>query len=137
MVIDASVVAKWFNNEHLTDKALEIKDGFIDRKFELYSPEHLLYEVGNSIWKNKALSVEDSISSISDLIDIGINLKGLDHEMASNAMKTAKDYFITFYDALYVQLSAGLDIPFVSADVKLLSKIEGKQKLAVHLKDYK
>lgn len=135
IVIDASVVAKWFNNESFTDKALKVRKAFIEGQIELCAPEHLLYEVGNSIWKNKTLSTKDCIQAVDDLMNMSIELTRLDSTMAFRAMKSARELLISYYDALYVQLSIDRLVPLLSADEKLLSKAEGTTN-AMHLRDF-
>jgi predicted nucleic acid-binding protein len=85
--LDASVAAKWFNNEDLTDKTLQIRDAFVQGKIGLMAPEQLLYEVGNSIWKNKALTVEDAISAVKDLVDLQVELIHMNPELAAKTMR--------------------------------------------------
>ena len=130
--LDASVAAKWFNNEDLTDKALQVRNAFVEGKIGLLAPEHLLYEVGNSIWKNKALATEDAVTAIKSLADFEIELIHLSQEMSGNAMNIARDFSITFYDAAYVLLADHFDAPLISADQTVLSKT----KNSIHLKDF-
>ncbi|AFU59858.1 putative PilT protein domain-containing protein [Candidatus Nitrososphaera gargensis Ga9.2] len=134
IVIDASVIAKWYNNEALTDKALLVLQSFINGRIHLCAPEHLLYEVGNSIWKNKALSTADCMQAMNDLMEMDIEFTRLDPAMASKAMKLARDLSISYYDALYIQLSIDRHMTLLSADVKLISKARGNSN-AMHLKD--
>jgi predicted nucleic acid-binding protein len=135
IVVDASVVAKWFNNESLTDKALEVREAFIEGKIDLCAPEHLLYEVGNSIWKNKALSINDCIQAMDDLMNMSIELTRLDHAIAARAVKSARELLISYYDALYIQLSIDRLVPLLSANENLLSKTKGTTN-AYHLRDF-
>lgn len=130
--LDASVAAKWFNNEDLTDKALQVRDAFVEGKIGLLAPEHLLYEVGNSIGKNKALAQEDAVTAIKNLADLEIELVHLSQEMSGNAMNVARDLSITFYDATYVMLANHFDAPLISADQMVLSK----SRKSIHLKDF-
>jgi len=134
-VLDASVAAKWFNNEHLTDRAVKVRDAFVKGRVELCAPEHLIYEVGNAIWKNKEIGAWDCASAITNLIDIDINLVRLDSNLASQSMRTARDLQVSYYDAVYIQLSDHLDIPLLSADDKLILKIK-KDCDFLHLKDF-
>ena len=99
----------------------------------LMAPEQLLYEVGNSIWKNKALTVEDATSAVQDLVDLQIELVHINPELASSTMKAARESRISFYDAAYITLANYYEAPLISADVGILSK---SRKNAVHLKDY-
>jgi predicted nucleic acid-binding protein len=131
--LDASVAAKWFNNEALTDKALQIRDAFVRGKIDLMAPEQLLYEVGNSIWKNKALTVEEAARAVKDLVDLQVELIHMNPELAASTMKAARDSRISFYDAAYLTLANYYDAPLISADTGILSK---SKKNIVHLKDF-
>jgi len=131
-VIDASVVAKWFNNEALTDRALQVRTAFVEGRAELCAPEHLLYEVGNSIWKNRAFTANECAQAISDLVSMDIELARPDSGAAARTMKSARELSISYYDALYSQLSLDRGLPLLSADEKLISK----SKDAIHLKDF-
>lgn len=131
-MLDASVAAKWFNNEALTEKAIEVRDAFVRRKIELYAPEHLLYEVGNSMWKNSVISAQDAENAIRALVDMDIDLVKLDPDSASEAMKIARELGISYYDALYVQLSDSLSVQLLTADAKLASNVK---EMALPLKD--
>jgi len=44
-VIDASVAVKWFVEEHGTQKALELRDRYIDGELKLIAPQLFPYEV--------------------------------------------------------------------------------------------
>jgi len=44
IIIDASVVVKWFIEENDSDKALLLRDRFIGGKIELYVPTLLYFE---------------------------------------------------------------------------------------------
>ena len=53
LVVDASVAAKWFNAEDLSDKAAKVKDAHVRGDVELIASTHIIYEVANSIWKQQ------------------------------------------------------------------------------------
>lgn len=130
--LDASVAAKWFNKESLTDKAVQVRDAFVEGSIELVAPEHMVYEVGNSIWKNKTLVPADAAAAIRDLLDLELELVRLTPELATSAMKVPRDYSITFYDAAYVVVADRLNAPLISADSLMISK----SKEGIHLKDF-
>ncbi len=132
LVLDASVAAKWFSNEDLTDKAVRVRDAFLDGRIDLCAPQHILYEVGNSVWKNKGLNLEDSITAVESLLAMEMELVMLNSEAAGQAMKLARDLGITYYDAVYVQISATLQIPLLTADRKLFEAANN----TVHLRNY-
>ena len=49
IVLDASVVAKWFIEEENTEKAIEItiRDKFVRGEIEVLAPSLLIYEIRN------------------------------------------------------------------------------------------
>lgn len=135
-ILDASVAAKWFNNEDLTDKAIEVRDAFVRGRIRLLAPTQLAYEVANAIWKNRGLTAEDAKKAIQDLMDIEIEMIALDQKLAVDAMKIARDYSITFYDAAYVALAGRFDADLISADTEILAKSKNNVR-SLHLKDFR
>jgi len=49
-VVDASVVAKWFNRgEEYENEAAAVRKAWVSDELELIAPSHLPFEVANSI----------------------------------------------------------------------------------------
>jgi predicted nucleic acid-binding protein len=108
-----------------------------DPKFLSLAPAQLVYEVGNSIMKNKELTEEDAANAIEDLVDMEIELISLSHELSGNAIRIACDSSITFYDATYIALSDHFSATLISADSAMLSSKSKKAKEnSLHLKDF-
>lgn len=138
-ILDASVAAKWFNKEDFTEKAIEVRDAFVQGRIRLVAPAQLVYEVGNSIWKNKDLTAEDAISAIQALVDMEIELVPQSAELASSAMRIARESSITFYDATYIALADNSNAVLISADAEILSKkskITRMKENSMHVKDF-
>ena len=49
VVIDASVIVKWFVAEKGSDYALKLRDMYISGEIKIAAPELLLYEVLNAV----------------------------------------------------------------------------------------
>jgi predicted nucleic acid-binding protein len=116
-VIDASVVAKWFNKgESNEEEALALRNAWINGKVELYSPSLLIYEVCNSIWKNPNID-KDKATSLSKL---AVRLSPIFLEVradeSSESMNFARKSKLTFYDSIYIVLSKHTKYSLVSAD---------------------
>lgn len=116
LVIDASVAAKWFNLEELSDKAVDIKEAYVRGDLELAAPIHMIYEVGNSIWKNKQLTEAEANDAIAALLQLNVQLLEPTTERAKRAMKIAKSRNTTFYDAVYLQAAEELNTALLTAD---------------------
>ncbi len=116
LVIDASVAAKWFNLEELSDKATDIKEAYVKGDLELAAPTHIIYEVGNSIWKNKQLTETEASDALAALLQLSLQLLEPTSERAKRAMKIAKSRNIAFYDSIYLQAAEELNTALLTAD---------------------
>ena len=115
-VLDASVAAKWFNIEESSDTAAEVKDAHVRGDLELAAPSHLIYEVGNSIWRNSQLTADDAREAVASILQLGICLLPPDISRASRAMEIARLKRTTFYDAAYLQAAEELKAALLTAD---------------------
>jgi predicted nucleic acid-binding protein len=116
-VIDASVVAKWFNKgESYEDEALALRNAWIDGNVELFSPSLVIFEVCNSVWKNPNI-YRDQASSLSRLVvRLVPTLLEVGEVQSSETMKLARTSKLTFYDAVYIVLSSYQRFPLITAD---------------------
>jgi len=129
VVLDASVISKWFIEEEDSDKALEIRDLYVQGRIGLSSPMLVLYELGNVFLKHPSLTVEDSRKAFEALLDLQIELKSFaDVGLLKNCLEVSKRFNTTFYDASYVALSMLYDTDLVTADEQLYEKIREKVK---------
>ena len=135
VVVDASVAAKWFSREEYSGEAAALKQAYVDGIVELVAPMHLIYEVGNSIWKNKQLSVEDASRAVSLLLDLDLNLVEPSADDLKRAMEIARKMNTTFYDALYIQVAEKYGVKLITADGRQIEKSKGIVE-ATHIKDF-
>lgn len=49
MLLDASVILKWFLDEPDSDKAKIIKDNHVNGKFTIVIPDIAIYEIANAL----------------------------------------------------------------------------------------
>jgi len=128
MIIDASVVAKWFmKGEEWEEKALDIKKRFEEGEISLSAPSLLIYEVGNVVWKRKdipiALATELTAKIVEYLEEMIVDIKP---STAKKAIEIAKKENITFYDAIYIALTHEKKEVLITADKKLYEKTKDK-----------
>jgi len=136
LVLDASVAAKWFNTEELSEEAIKVKDAHVSGDVDLTAPTHIIYEVGNSICMNRQLTHEDTSDAIVSLLRLDIQLLPPTIERASRAIKIARQKKITFYDAAYLQAAEEQDVALLTADKRQATAAEGIVKI-VHLHEAK
>ncbi|MHA1596080.1 MAG: type II toxin-antitoxin system VapC family toxin [Candidatus Asgardarchaeia archaeon] len=135
VVVDASVVVKWFNVEEYGDKAVELKNAHVRGIVKVIAPVHLIYEVGNSIWKNRQLNVEDASNAIVLLLELNLELVSSSHKSIKRTMEIAREMEMTFYDASYVQLAEENKLTLITADEKQLEKSKDIIDV-IHIKDF-
>ncbi len=135
-VLDASVAAKWFNIEELSERAVEFKEAFVEGKLQLAAPMHILYEVGNSIWKNQQLPDKDARDAIVSLKGLGLELLEPTIKRIARAMEIARMKKTTFYDSAYLQAAEELNGTLLTADQGQVASAKGIAK-AIHLKEAK
>ncbi len=123
IVIDASVVVKWFIEEIDSDKALLLRDSFIGGKIELYVPTLLYFEVLNALKYSqlfKPCELEDAGESLENY---GFKVITIKNEIRKHMINAAIDYDLSIYDACYLGLSIGLEKLFCTADEIIIKKL--------------
>ena len=128
-VIDASVALKWFLPEPYSDKADALLQRFLHQGLSLVSPDLLVPEVGNALWKRSALQAEiplsDAQESYRDFLRLQVPLES-SSVIANDAFNLAAQEQQTVYDALYVALALQRGCEFVTADQTLVTKLVRK-----------
>jgi len=123
IVIDASVVVKWFIEEKDSDKALLIRDSFIGGKVELYVPTLLYFEVLNALKYSQLFKPSDLEDAGESLENYGFKVITIKDEIRKHMINAAIDYDLSIYDASYLGLSIGLEMLLYTADEKIIKKL--------------
>lgn len=125
LIIDASVVAKWLlEDEQENPQALKIKNDFLDNKVTISVPIFLYYEVNNllrSATLSKRMNPEKAVKAYQGFLDLGFIVYS-SKELLTATLKKAFDMDISSYDASYIALAQYLQVPFYTADEKLVKK---------------
>lgn len=123
LVLDASVIIKWFTQEEKREQAINLRENYINGEIEIVVPDLLLYEISNALRFNPNLKEKDIKEAIESLFDIEINIIVPIPEVLQKAVDIAYSKEITIYDASYVALAQMIDFDFITADEKLYEKI--------------
>lgn len=123
-VLDSSVVIKWFSNEDDTDKALALRESYLEGNVNMASPDLVIYEIANALRYSKSLSETDVKNSISSLMSMGISIIVPTRKVIESAIDIAYQSDITIYDAYFAALAQELNFKLVTADEKLHNKIK-------------
>ncbi len=116
-LVDASVIAKWFNRGESNEKeALTLRDAWSTGRVGLYSPALLIFEVCNAIWKNPNAQPSQAFSLAKLAIRLRPNLIEVGEIDSEEAMVFAKKSKLTFYDSIYITLAKSRKWPLITAD---------------------
>jgi predicted nucleic acid-binding protein len=119
MVIDASVVLKWFMDEEDSDKANALKNLHLSGTSTITLPDIALYETGNALRYKNEFSSKEISRCFDDLEDLHLDIIAPYPEIAEITIEIARQNDITFYDAFYVALAKELGLQFITADKQL------------------
>lgn len=133
MVIDASVVVKWFVIEEGSEKALEIRDRYVSGEIELIAPELLIFEVLNALYYKGLFSQEEMQEIVDSLDSYSFELYSLKGDYAKKTLEIAYENGITIYDASYISLAVIKKTYVCTADLKLTEKLNDKYRSYIKL----
>ena len=123
IVIDASVLIKWYVPEIHSDEA----ELLIDDRFDIHAPELIIPEFGNILWKKcklGELSSDESLILADEMVkdDITFHMHlPLLRESLRQAIATGQ----TIYDWTYLILALSLDAKFITADRRFFLAVRG------------
>ena len=123
IVVDASVVVKWFVEEEHSREARMLRDSYVDGLINISAPSLLPYEVLNALKYSGAFGEEELKEIARILDDYQFTLYDLEGEMASKAIEIAMRRGATIYDTSYVALALKLGTAMYTADEKLLDRV--------------
>lgn len=135
IVIDASVIIKWFIEEHDSEIANQVKEDYQKQIIDLSTPDLLSYEVLNVLRFKPSMGENDLCKVAKDLEDFQLEKFTFEGDTAKKTVKLSLKYGITVYDAAYVSLAAFHKSCFLTADEKLTTKLQKQEKVLL-LKTY-
>jgi len=135
IVVDASVVVKWFVEERYSKEALIIRDSFTEGLVDIIAPSLLYFEVLNALKYSGAFG-EDELKKVARILeDYQFTIYELRGAYAEKAVEIAMRKGITIYDASYVALALIEEAELYTADEKLLTKTQDLE-IAKHLRNF-
>jgi len=124
VVVDASVIVKWFVGEEDSDKALKIRDRYIEGEIRIITPDIITYEILNALYHKRIFS-EGELCEVSEALDSFLfNLYPLKGEYAKRAVTTSFENDITVYDSAYISLAIIKNTYLYTSDDKLIGRLK-------------
>lgn len=121
VVVDASVVVKWYVPERDHEAARAVRDAYLDGAVDLLAPSLLPYEVVNALRYADLFDDDQLEAAASTLPDYGIEFvpfRRLDAVPTAAATADA-----SVYDAAYLALAAARDCRLYTADERLVATV--------------
>lgn len=126
LVVDSSVIIKWFLLEPDSDKASEILEAYDTQEIEVIAPDVIYAEVGNIAWKRYTVTKNISVTEAQRIVSnfLGLSLETVpDSELLADAYRIAVTYGRSVYDSLYIALSVREQCRLVTADERLTNSV--------------
>ena len=136
VVVDASVITKWFVQEEYSTNALKLRDDYTNRLTDIAAPELLPFEVINALRYNPEFGEKDTKESAKALERYSLWLSPILGKLAEKTIENALKYGITIYDSSYMSLADLESKTFYTADEKLLAKLKDNPCVR-HVSEYK
>ena len=125
IILDASVIVKWFSEEEYTDKALEIRERIRMEEERVIVPDLLLYELANALKYNPSFDADDVNDALASIFDMDVDIVTPIPEIINSAVTLAFEHSLTVYDAFYIALAKEIELTFVTADRRLCERVRG------------
>ena len=116
IVLDSSVVVKWFSTETKSVEALKLLDSYIQGTVELTISEILICEVGNALRYKPDFDTQKWKSALTQMFNLHMNMTYLNQDLAIRTGEIAYEGKVTFYDALPVAIAEHKKAICITAD---------------------
>lgn len=123
-VLDASAGIKMFlDEEHSEDVQRLFEEAREAREDSIYVPDLFFVECANVLWKKVRRAKYSESDAVGDLADLrALELPAMPtSQLVDRALELACLHGISVYDACYAVLADDLDLPLLTADLRLAS----------------
>jgi len=118
VVVDASVIVKWFSEEEGIEEALKVReDHIVGTKF-IIAPDLMIYELLNTLRFKPGFNNTKVGRAIADIFSMQIDLITPSEDLARRCSNLAFRFGITVYDACYIALGELMGIRVLTSDKK-------------------
>jgi predicted nucleic acid-binding protein len=137
LVLDASVVIKWYIYEDLLEPALRLKEKIRDGTTSVAVPRFFFVETANVLWKRVILRKDDLKRSdakgiFSRILDLPLHVLE-DDEILLRALDLSMDHALSIYDGMYLASALRFKATLITADAVLVKRLAGSA-MAHHIK---
>lgn len=124
VILDASVILKWFVTEEGSDTALQFRDRHISGEERIIVPPLLFYEIANVLRYHEQLPDEELLILFEILKDLEISTIYPSFSEFEETMLYARSKKISVYDATYIVLARNIGCELITADQRLVRAVD-------------
>ena len=128
-VVDANVALKLFFEQPGSDRADALFAHLeADPRTRFYVPDFFYAECASALAtyaRQTDYTAKDARQDMAELLAVALHVLPT-ASLASEALDIALTYHISGYDAFYIALSRRTNVPFITADEKLVRALAGK-----------
>lgn len=118
VVIDTSIVVKWFLDETDSDKALDLLNKIKNQSLLAVFPSIIFLEMQNAIYFSGSPTVEKLQTAILDFTNLKQEIINPDSILLNKTASLMVQFDLASYDAFFLALAEELKIPLITADKK-------------------
>jgi predicted nucleic acid-binding protein len=121
-LLDTSVAVKWFVTEEDSERALDLQQAHLRDDLQLHAPDILLMESANAL-RYAGLSEERILQNLDTVPALGVDIIPFSLDVLNSAVSLSLEHDLAVYDAYFLVLARAMDIPLITADRKMLSRL--------------
>lgn len=122
-LLDTSVVVKWFILEEDSEKAANLRQAHGRDELLLHAPDILLMELANALRYSPLVSAEEIPQALRLFSDLEISIVPFDLRVLISSTSLSHEHDLAVYDAYLLSLAQAMEIPLITADRKILSRL--------------
>jgi predicted nucleic acid-binding protein len=121
-LLDSSVAVKWFVAEVDSGKALDLQQAHLRDDLQLHASDILLLESANAL-RYAGLSEEIILQDLETFSALGVEIIPFSIDVLNSAVSLSLEHDLAVYDAYFLALAQVMEIPLITADRKMLSRL--------------
>lgn len=125
LLLDSSVVVKWFRDEVDTYKALAIQAEFVRGALDIQISELTFFETANALRYSGDYTTEEVRDCLNSIVDLGVSAYAFDFDVLNSAVEGSFVSGLSIYDAYLIALAKTYGLSLVTADEKLFTRVKG------------
>ena len=118
IVIDTSVIVKWYIKEANTSKALTYLEKYKENKIDILLPSVAALELANALYFSAKLNNKILRKFLNNFYNLAFQIYPLNLDFILDTQITMQGFDIAIYDSLFVTLAKNENCKLITADKK-------------------